>query len=371
MEMEINSKDLDLCLTNVKKVVPNKASMDVLKNFLFKVTKDSLTVYGSDLEFCLSIQIPCESDGELTFMVPAEYMFPLVKGLPDQVLRFVFDNQRITVYHNNGHFFIPISRDVATDPSAHTFADKSVVNVMAVERFAGSYALVAPFVDKPDDSIDAMFSSVNFEFTERGLCVVGSNGRGLALREIPLENVSATQFLISASAVSLLKVFNTCFAGSDIRITSDDSFVSFVSDRISFDVRKSAVKYKNYRSVIPASRNASASVDRRFLLGCLQRVESICSNHLVSIEFGNDAMKLTASDLDAGVQSEDSLPCIYEGEPLSFAMNTGLLFNGSKVLGAEKINFDLMSPTMPAKVYPSEEDGRSSDLILLMPMVMC
>ena len=81
MELKVNSKVLDGCLSSLKRITPSRSSIEVLTNLLFKVYEDHMTISSSDMEIFMEIQIPCVSDGVAVFMVPAKYLFTLASGL--------------------------------------------------------------------------------------------------------------------------------------------------------------------------------------------------------------------------------------------------------------------------------------------------
>ena len=369
MELKVNSKELDVCLNHLRKIIPNKNSIPALKNFLFKVSNDHMSISGADNEVLLEIQFSCQSDMEMSFMVPAIHFLPLVCGLSDQELRLEINDQCISVYHENGHFLIPYEKDTALFPAPHVKSDNVVINTMPIECFSRSHALLRPFIEKPDELVNPIFSSVYFEFSNEGLCVVGTNGKCLALREIPLENTHPTNFMLSAKAVALFEILSDLTADTVLKITSDDNFVFIETETVKLSVLKASGKFPNFRSVIPNSYSYRADVDRRSLSKFLKRVESICGKHVIATHFSEKGLKLTAEDLDVGIHSEDTLDCDYEGNDFTIGLNNVMFNNAVKVLSSDKIRLDMVSLDMPVKICPVNEDKSFKDLVIVSPMV--
>lgn len=370
MELKVNSKVLDGCLSSLKRITPSRSSIEVLTNLLFKVYEDHMTISSSDMEIFMEIQIPCVSDGVAVFMVPAKYLFTLASGLPDQELSFVFEENNIKVSYDSGHFMLPIVHEVKLFPEPYVKGEDVVVNRLSAEVFSRSFALIAPFTEKPDDSIDAVYSSGYFEFSDKGVCVVGTNGNGLALREISLENVTPTSFLVSAKAVSMLRIFNSLPTDQMLTITSDDRNVFIESDLVRLSMRRTSARFPNFRSVIPDSANVSVEIDRKSLMSSLQRMDSISYNHYILADFKESNVNLIAENLDFGIHSEDAVSCDVEGDGITVGFNGMFLHSAAKVLGGDRICLDFVNSSSAAKLYPVANNDSYKDLILLMPMAL-
>ena len=370
MELKVDSNVLVACLGKLNKIISNRPPIESLNNLLIHVAVDHMVIAASDGEIYMEISIPCECGDSFGFMVPPTHFIPLVSDLPAQSLRFVFNNNNCTVSHENGHFSLPVDWDINRFPLPPSNNTDAVINLLPLDIFCNSYALIVPFVEKPDESIPSVFASVNFDLTEKGLCVVCSNRSALAIREMTAENIVPTSFMISSKAVSLFKSFKDLPAETEVTVKNDSCFVFIETESMKMIVRKSEGRFPDYRTVIPSHFNYMAEVNRGALKTSLLRMNSICGNHVIVASFDEGTLRLTAEDIDFDIHSEDTISCEFTGDNLVVGFHNVMLQNAIKVLPAESIKIDMVAPDKAVKITPLTDDTSIRDTIIMSPMVV-
>jgi DNA polymerase-3 subunit beta len=128
-------------------------------------------------------------------------------------------------------------------------------------------------------------------------------------------------------------------------------------------------EFPKYRSLLPDTAAATASVDTDALTEAVRRVSLVASRTSpVRLSFSADGLVLEAGGLDEA-EAAESLPASFDGEPLTIAFNPAYLLDGLGAIDSDEARLSFTAATKPAVLTgKASEDGAGDYRYLLMPV---
>jgi DNA polymerase-3 subunit beta len=115
-------------------------------------------------------------------------------------------------------------------------------------------------------------------------------------------------------------------------------------------------QFPNYRRVIPENQPMSFSVNRLEMLDALRRVSLFVEKKSQKIYLGlsSGIVSIYCEETDIGDAKED-IPCKYDGEDISIALNYRYLEEPFKVMTDEEIKILFNDPNKTITILPVPE----------------
>jgi DNA polymerase-3 subunit beta len=207
-----------------------------------------------------------------------------------------------------------------------------------------------------DDETRYFMNGVFFEKSANSFIMVATDGRRLAY--ISKEAAGGVQDF--AGVIIPPKILNiiTRRAGDEgvitISVTDKMIFVQFGSYKLSSVLIEG--QFPNYRRVIPESQTSSFTVNRLEMLDALRRVSLLVEqkSHRVYLGVSSGTVAVYCEDSDIGNASED-IPCQYEGEKVSIALNYRYLEEPFKAIDDDEVKISFTEPTKAITITPVPE----------------
>lgn len=90
---------------------------------------------------------------------------------------------------------------------------------------------------------------------------------------------------------------------------------------------------------------------------------------MITLELGNNTLKLKGATDDYGASAEEYLTCQYTQQPISVNFSCHFLLEIANILESESVTLELAADvSRPGLIHPSVEDENDKVLMLLMPM---
>jgi DNA polymerase-3 subunit beta len=126
--------------------------------------------------------------------------------------------------------------------------------------------------------------------------------------------------------------------------------------------------YPNYRQLIPESFARSLKLDRKGLLGALERVAVLADQHNNVVKITSDPvagqLAISADAQDVGSGSE-AIAADVSGDAIQIAFNVRYVLEGLKAMAAERVELRCNAPTTPVVLAPQDD---SAFTYLVMPV---
>lgn len=375
MKFIITKSTLLEALAMAGKCIPQSATIPILKNYLFKIDGDSLTITGSNLEVQLSKRITIEgNEFEALIAVPKTRLLTLVSSLPEQPLQFTINKKvpidipeySISIKADCGTYHIPVE-DGADYPNPET-KDEITFSIKGDDLRTG--------IDKTifacsTDELRPAFCGVLLSFEDEQLTYTSTNTKILSTWTFTgivhtLPAGKKKDIIIPKKALAILE---SLAMDKTIPVKMDAKSIVFnVNETTVVYCRLIDEKYANYKAVIPGSNDKTLEVDLDHLVSALNRVCLFANDktNAVKLDVSGLAIELSAEN-DMGEIARETLEYIYTGDPLIIGFDGKQLLAGlHKLNTGSNINISLSTPNRHFLVHHKGSDTTDPRNLLLM-----
>ncbi|MDX2062427.1 MAG: DNA polymerase III subunit beta [Bacteroidia bacterium] len=368
----VSSAELQHHLSLVGGIVPSKAVLPIIQNIRLRLVGDRLHLSATDLDSSIETQLRVEPQGDTPFdlALPAKLMLDTVKALPEQPITFepVEDQFSVRLLTENGQYELSGAngQDFPSlpQPDGTTRIELPLQTlVKAIDQ-----VLFAASTDELKPALNGMF----FDLKSGGATFVATDAHRLVrYRRLDISTAQETSFILPQKALKLL----ANAAGSDeeaLRIEYNPSHAFFHFGDTQLSCRLIDARFPDYENVIPAASTSKLIISKRELLGSMRRLDiySNKSTHLGRFRLSAGQLAVQSEDPEFANRANETLRCIYEGEPLEIGFNVSLLLDILGNIDTEDVVFELDSPGRAAVILPSEQAKGEHVLMLLMPVML-
>jgi DNA polymerase-3 subunit beta len=347
--------------------------MPILENFLFDIKDGLLTIYATDLEISIKSSFGIAAESDLTALVPAKLLHSVVKSLGDTSIHFEFtENNKLILKTNRGTYTLSYLNSTEY-PEIPNFPgdriDSEDLHEFSIngEELRSSLEKTVFAISK--EEMRPAMTGVLFQFKEEGLRLVATDGHRLVnmlLKKFAVD--FEEQYVVPERAVSvLLKILDE----KDVKLYLSKTHVSFVLSDMELITRLIGQKYPDYSSVIPLENEFTMKVKTQDIYNVIKRMIlfSLSGTRKVKFSISETQLEISAEDLDKGASADETMECVYTGEPLDIGFNSGYMNDVLSHLVSEKeLIFKLHSATKAVIVEPVEPKEDIDLMMLLMPV---
>lgn len=371
MNFVVSSKTLLQQLQVVNGTIANNSNVPILNDFLFEVTDNGLTVYGSDLETTIAAHITditVKTPGRIC--IPAKILMETLKSFTDIPLTFQVDTK------TNG---VVVSSETGKYKQAGHNADEypkmpelSKFNTVTIESMTLAHAVNKTVFATGNDDLRPVMSGILFEMGSDGSNFVATDAHKLVkYHRKDVKSSGIASIILPKKPLNLLK---NILSTIDVPVTIEysDANIRFKFDNITLVSRLVEGKYPNYEAVIPKSNPNKLTVDKAPLLSSLRRVSNFSNKttYQVRLKLTGNEMQLSAEDLDFANEAYEKLPCAYEGDDMEIGFNSKFLMEMIGNIDGETVTFQLSEPNRAGIIRPSEVDTEVEEVTMLVMPIM-
>lgn len=370
MKFTATSTDFLQALLSVSKVIPPKASLPILENFLLELEGKSLTITGSDQETTLKTIMAIEDVGEEgRIAVPALLLTNSFKELPTQPVQFSTNEEKniLTITWASGTASIPC---LLPDeyPELPALVDPKRIEMPAgvlADAFNGTIYATA------EEPLRPVMNGIFFDINENYTTFVASNAHKLvSFKRTDVKGVKSS-FVLPKKPANILKNNLARLSDEIVSISFDKKNAFFKFDQQLVVCRLIEGTYPEYTKVIPKNNNNIITVSRTDILNATRRV-AVCANQStgqIVFKVSGSQLEITAQDLDFSMSAKETISCSYQGEPMRIAFKSQFLIEILANLPYDQICIKLAEPSKAALMQPAEQTSKEEEICaLLMPM---
>ncbi|MDR2177404.1 MAG: DNA polymerase III subunit beta [Treponema sp.] len=336
-----------------QEIISSKNVVSILSNIYLKTEKDTLFIKATDNKVNFETQIPVTVLEEGSTTVFGDKFLGILNSSPDGDLVFEQKPSKLII------------------KSAIKKANWELKSITA-EKFPEFTVSTVEYFDLPirdfkdmiqqtvfavsDDETRYFMNGVFFEKTEDKLVMVATDGRRLAYMSKPADS-SINDF---SGVIVPPKILNILAkrAGDEgpvsISVTDKTIFIKFGYYSLSSVLLEG--QFPNYRRVIPENQDNFISVNRLELLDALRRVSLLVEqkSHRVYLGLTPGSMAVYSEENEIG-NSRMEIPCKYDGEEVSIALNYRYIEEPSKAMKEDEIGIKFSDPAKAITILPIPE----------------
>ncbi|PSB19140.1 DNA polymerase III subunit beta [Phormidesmis priestleyi ULC007] len=378
MKLVCAQNNLNSHLSLVSRAVSSRPTHPVLANVLLnadaKTQRVSLSAFDLSLGIQTSFPAQVEESGSLT--LPAKLLSDIVSRLPDGDITLDSGTEAdagllTTLTCASGRYQMRgmgaeefPELPVIEDGELATLSAEALIDGLRGSLFAASA-----------DETKQVLTGVHLSLQPDGLEFAATDGHRLSVVQTIEEEASpdrsksetALNVTIPAKALQeLIKMLGQ--GGSSVAVQFDQGQAIFEWTDQRLTSRLLEGQYPNYRQLIPKQFSHQMTVDRRLLLGALERISVLADqkNNIVKMSLNDSTQELTlsvdAQDVGSG---RETMPAQISGDSLEVAFNVKYLVDGLKAIATTEVQMQLNTATSPAILSPL---GSIKMTYLVMPV---
>ncbi|MGV0810636.1 DNA polymerase III subunit beta [Mycolicibacterium boenickei] len=344
----------------VARNLPTRPTIPVLAGVLLTGTDDGLTISGFDYEVSAEVRVSAEIASPGSVLVSGRLLSDITKALPAKPVELSVEGTRVALTCGSARFSLP-TLAVEDYPALPTLPDET--GVVSSDLFAEAIGQVAVAAGR-DDTLP-MLTGIRVEISGESVVLAATDRFRLAVRELTWET-SATdvEAAVLVPAKTLAEAAKAGTDGNQVHLSlgsgaavGKDGLLGIRSNGKRSTTRLLDAEFPKFRQLLPTEHTAVATIGVAELTEAIKRVALVADRGAqIRMEFGEDVLRLSAGADDVG-RAEEDLPVEFAGDPLTIAFNPTYLTDGLSSLHSDRVTFGFTTPSRPAVLRPTGEDG--------------
>jgi DNA polymerase-3 subunit beta len=353
------------------RILPQKAALPVLAGLRLEVGTDGgLELSGFDYEVSAQAQLEATVAEAGAILVPGRLLAEIVRSLPPQPIDLATDGARVVLSCGSSKFTLPT---LPLDEYPTLPEMPAVAGTVGSDAFAAAVAAVAIAAGR-DDALPVL-TGIRVEIDGEQVTLAATDRYRLAVRTLrwaPSDPAMQTTALVPAR--TLADAAKSLTSGAEITLALSgtgpgEGLVGLSGAQRSTTSRLLDGEFPKYRSLLPDSFSATATIDSATLTDAVRRVALVASRTSpIRLSFSADGLSLEAGGVDEA-EAQESLPAGFDGEALTIAFNATYLLDGLGSIDSDEAHLSFTGPTKPAVLTgkPGADEG-TDHRYLLMPV---
>ncbi|MEV0671317.1 DNA polymerase III subunit beta [Mycobacterium sp. NPDC050441] len=344
----------------VARNLPTRPTIPVLAGVLLTGTDDGLTISGFDYEVSAEVRVSAEIASPGSVLVSGRLLSDITKALPAKPVELSVEGTRVALTCGSARFSLP-TLAVEDYPALPTLPEET--GVVSSELFAEAIGQVAVAAGR-DDTLP-MLTGIRVEISGESVVLAATDRFRLAVRELTWETGAADiEAAVLVPAKTLAEAAKAGTDGNQVHLSlgsgesvGKEGLLGIRSNGKRSTTRLLDAEFPKFRQLLPSEHTAVATIGVAELTEAIKRVALVADRGAqIRMEFGEDALRLSAGADDVG-RAEEDLPVEFAGDPLTIAFNPTYLTDGLSSLRSDRVTFGFTTPSRPAVLRPTDEDG--------------
>ena len=336
-------------ISMAQEVIASKNVISILSNIYLEAENDNLTIRATDLKVNFETKVPVTVVEPGPAMVFGEKFLGILGSVPEGEMEFEQKDNKIKIKTSvkKANFQL---KSMATDK----FPEFPVSNIyyfeIPVKHFKEMVSQTVFAVS--DDETRFFMNGVYMEKADNKLIMVATDGRRLAyIEKEAMEIQDFPGVIVHPKILNVISKRSGDEGLIAISITDKMVFIRFGSYHFSSVLLEG--QFPNYRKVIPEEQPFSLSVNRNEMIDALKRVSLLVEqkSHRIYLGIKPGMMEVYSEEGEIG-DAKEEIPCKYDGEEVSLAMNYRYIEEPFKAMPNEEICIHFSGSSKAITIVP-------------------
>ena len=335
-------------------IIASKNAISILSNIYLETEDGGLIIKATDMKVNFETKVPVDVVEPGSVTVYGDKFYGILNSVPDGEIEFEQKDSRINIKTSVKKARFQL-KSIASDKFPEFSAEGKDFFEMPIKNL--KEMIQETIFAVSNDETRYYMNGIYFEKAENKFVMVATDGRRLAFINKAAES-GPEDF---PGIIIPPKILNVVMkrAGDEgmaaICVTDKMIFIQFGSYKLSSVLIEG--QFPNYRRVIPETQTSSFIVNRVEMLDALKRVSLLVEqkSHRVYMGLSSGIVSIYCEENDIGTAREE-IPCKYDGEELSIALNYRYLEEPFKVMSGEEIKVLFTDPNKTITIMPVPEN---------------
>ncbi|MFA6395867.1 MAG: DNA polymerase III subunit beta [Sulfurimonas sp.] len=302
------------------------------------VTNGLMEIESTNFSESIRIKsIPTKGEGFLArCAVDGNKFLKVIKAMSSDEVMLEFGNEELIVKQGRSRFKIALMTTNTIDSIDFPKGDEIGIN----NSLLSSMARVSHAVDvnHPNHNI----AGVLLEIGSKTVAVVGTDAKRLSAVKYEHDAGIERSLILSKRAVMSM---NKLFGNQDVTAYVDDVNFTINTDTIEYTTRTINGKFPDWMRIVPREAKSTVEISAQTLNLLVSQAAIITDN--AEINISNNGLTINAENRDNGQSMNAFLEVAYEGEEISFGINTCYVKDLLSASGTESVTLHFNDSTTP------------------------
>lgn len=401
-KVTFTTKELGEKIDPLMKVIPSKPIIPILNNLVFIFEDHKTSIYASDLQSIMSIEIEMENNFNCQIAIPAKIFAETIRKINEDKITFEINDKdlQICIKTNNGEYLINgedtkgfPSFEMGEKKTKFEFNSKTIkkelektLSVVGQENLKP--VLNGVFFDFKDENQRSLIATdihrliqidLNATEEENAKSKAEENYRNTTqessfCKDEDLSIDETLSFILSKKTSQIL--ISILPEDEKIQLEVNDKFFCIKVKDIFFISNIIQGKYPDYKNAFPQNNSNILTVNRNKLLDSLKRILSFTNtlSYKIKIEIkeNDNRIHITGENENFDNKAEEYINCSYEGENITILYNVKYVIEMLQNMSSEDVVFFLSKANERGFSYHAsliKEKGGNAFSGLIMPMI--
>jgi len=364
MKFTCNKEVLLKEIAIAQEIIASKNAISILSNIYLEADNNSLIIKATDMKVNFQTEVPVTVLEPGSTTVYGDKFFGIISTFPHDEIEF--SQKDITAVIKPTTLKKPEYklRIIASDKYPEFPVSSSSFFEMPIKDFREMVQQSVFAVS--DDETRYFMNGVYMEKIEGKINMVATDGRRLAF----IGKAAGNNINDFPGVIIPPKILNTVVKRSgdeglvSISVNDKSIFINFASYKFSSVLIEGM--FPNYKKVIPENQDFSLSVKREEMINALKRVSLMVEKKSHRIYLGVTPGKMAVYSEESEIGTvEDEIPCQYDGEEITIALNYRYLEEPFRVMTDDEIKVRFSGATKAITLEPVPE---KDFFHIIMPM---
>ena len=343
-----------------QEILSTKNAISILSNVYLEAVNNELIIKATDIKVTFETKIPVDVIEEGSTTIFGEKFLGILNSIPDGDIEFEKKGNIIVIKPLTRKIkfqlrciasekypeFPAFNKDRYFELQAKDFKEMILQTVFAVS----------------DDETRYYMNGVFFKKEENSILMVSTDGRRLAYaKKEPISNIEDFSGIIvppKILSIIMKKAGDEGMIG--ISITEKNIFIQFGSYKLSSILIEG--QFPNYSRVIPENQIYSFTINRQETLDALKRVSLLVEqkSYRMYLNLSTGVMVISSNKEDQSDEGDignarEEIPCKYEGENISIALNYRYMEEPFKIMTSEEVSIHFTEAAKAITIKPIPE----------------
>jgi len=345
-----------------QEIIASKNAISILSNIYLEAENDSLTIKATDLKVNFETKVPVTVLEPGPATVFGDKFLGILGSVPEGEMEFEYNENKVKIKTSAKKANFQL-KSMASDKFPEFPVPTTEYFEMPIKDFKEMVSQTVFAVS--DDETRFFMNGVFLEKNENKLVMVATDGRRLAYISKNAENVKDfTGVIVPPKILNIITKRSGDEGLISISVTSKIMFIRFGSYNLSSVLIEG--QFPNYRKVIPEEQASSFIINRKEMLDALRRVSLLVEqkSHRVYIGLKPEVMEVYSEEGEIG-DAKEEIPCKFDGEEISLALNYRYIEEPFKVIDGDEICIRFTNPSKAITITPVPE---TDFFHIVMPM---
>lgn len=363
------SFDRDALLKEIsiaQEIIATKNNISILSNVLLSADNGSLTIRATDIKVNFETRIPVDVQEGGSTTVFCDKFMSIISSLPPGEIEFEQNDVKIFIRPATKKARFQLKSISSDKYPEFTVPENLSFFEVPVKDFKEMINQTVFSVS--DDETRYFMNGVYMEKVDEKLQLVATDGRRLAFisKEFGIAIPDFRGVIIPPKILSLIN--RRAHDEGPLAIAVGEKNVFFRFANYEFSSVLIEGQFPNYSRVIPESQEHSFEVDTKDMVEALKRVALLVEqkSRRIYMTVGPGSLTISSQETEIGTAREE-IPCRYDGEEITIALNYLYMEEPLKVIGSERVCFEF---TEPMKAVTLKAEPVKDFFHIIMPMQM-